>query len=95
MASDGVKSVAPLDYFLGISGLPFKMTIEMMLRLAYWAQNQCSYHTAEKTVSDIDGIFVNDDTIRLVANHIGGIVFSEDSRQAEDAYTLINSGKLV
>ena len=94
LAAEGVKSVAPLDCYLGIAGLPFKMTVEMMLRLAYWAQNQCSYQAAEKTVSDIDGIYVNDDTIRLVTNHIGGIVFAEDWRRAEEAYSLLDSGRL-
>ena len=94
VASEGIKSIAPLDYFLGIAGLPFKITVEMMLRLAYWAQNQCSYQAAEKTVNDIDGIYVNDDTIRLVANNIGSIVFTEDCRRAEESYSLIDSGKM-
>jgi len=94
IALDGVKSIAPLDCFLGIAGLPFKMTVEMMLRLSYWAQNQCSYQAAERTVNDIDGIYVNDDTIRLVANHIGGIVFAEDCRRAEQAYSLLHSGQI-
>jgi hypothetical protein len=94
LATEGIKSVAPLDCYLGIAGLPFKMTVEMMLRLAYWAQNQCSYQAAEKTVSDIDGVYVNDDTIRLVTNHVGGVVFAEDWRRAEETYSLLDAGKL-
>jgi hypothetical protein len=94
IASEGVKSVAPLDCFLGVARLPFKITVDMMLRLAYWAQNQCSYQAAEKTVGDIDGIYVNDDTIRLVANHIGELVFNEDRRRAEEAYSLLSAGKM-
>jgi hypothetical protein len=82
-----------LDSFLGISKLPFKMTVEMMLRLAYWAQNQCSYQMAERTVDEVDGIYVNDDTIRLVANHIGEIVFAEDCRRAEESYSIMNRCK--
>lgn len=69
------------------------MTVEMMLRLAYWAQNQCSYQMAERTVDEVDGIYVNDDTIRLVANHIGEIVFAEDCRRAEESYSIMNRCK--
>ena len=94
IATEGVKSIAPFDCYLGIAGLPFKMTVEMMLRLAYWAQNQCSYQDAEDTVCNIDGIYVNDDTIRLVANHVGNIIFEQDCRRAEEAYALVNSGKM-
>jgi hypothetical protein len=36
----GAKSIFPLDCYLGISGLPFKITPAAMLKIAYWAQNQ-------------------------------------------------------
>lgn len=42
-----MKAVVPLDYYLGISKLPFKMTAEVMLECAYWAQNQISFQRAE------------------------------------------------
>lgn len=38
----GVKSIAPLDICLGIDGFQCKMSIDMMLKCAFWAQNQCS-----------------------------------------------------
>jgi hypothetical protein len=37
---NGLKSVAPLDSYLGLAGLPFKITPYAMLKIAYWAQNQ-------------------------------------------------------
>ena len=58
------KSVFPLDDALGISRLPFKMTPALMLRCAYWAQNQCSYQAAEDVIRDTYGMKINDDTIR-------------------------------
>jgi hypothetical protein len=67
-SEEGIKAVAPLDCYLGISNLPFKMTIGAMLRIAYWAQNQCSYQRAEEALAETLGVFVNDDTVRLVAN---------------------------
>ena len=66
-----VKSIFPLDDAFGISKLPFKMTPALMLRCAYWAQNQCSYQAAEDVIRETYGISINDDTIRLVTNYIG------------------------
>jgi hypothetical protein len=65
-----------------------------MLKAAYWAQNQCSYQLAEEIIADVLKIFINDDTIRAIANYVGGIVFSKDCREAEDAYNLFSSGRL-
>jgi len=90
---EGVKAVAPLDCYLGIANLPFKMTVGAMLRVAYWAQNQCSYQRAEEALEKILGIYVNDDTVRLVTNYIGNLVFEEDCRRADEYTTLLLTGK--
>jgi hypothetical protein len=91
---EGIKSVVPLDCRIGVDGLPFKMSVHMMLRVAFWAQNQGSYQRAEEIIKDECGVFVNDDTIRLVANYIGGLVFSEDCRKAQACYDGFLLGKL-
>lgn len=89
------KNVIPLDDALGLSCLPFKMSPLLMLRCAYWAQNQCSYQAAENVIRDTYGIFINDDTIRLVTNFIGKLVFEEDCRKAERKFKEFDSGKAV
>lgn len=95
LSSDfGVKSIAPLDIYLGIDGLPCKMSIDMMLKCAFWAQNQCSYQLAEETMKKVFGYTVNDDTIRQVTNFIGRLVFNEDCRLAEKAWHLLESGRM-
>ena len=66
-----------------------------MLRCAYWAQNQCSYQSAENVMRDTYGISINDDTIRLVTNYIGSIVFDEDCRKADRRFHELDSGKAV
>lgn len=43
LREEGVKSIAPLDCFLGIDRLPFKMTAAVMLECAYWSQDQISF----------------------------------------------------
>lgn len=89
-----VKSVFPLDDALGISGLPFKMTPMLMLRCAYWAQNQCSYQAAENVIRDTYGMYINDDTIRQVTNLIGRVVFEEDCRKTDSLFKRLDKGEL-
>jgi hypothetical protein len=89
-----LKSLAPLDSYLGIAGLPFKITPAAMVKIAYWAQNQSSYQRAEDAIAEAMRIRVNDDTVRLVANFVGGMVFQEDCRRADEAFRMLEGGKL-
>jgi hypothetical protein len=83
-----------MDSYLGISGLPFKITPAAMLKIAYWAQNQSSYRRAEAAISEALGMVVDNDTIRNVTNFVGGTVFRNDCAKAEEAYMALESGKL-
>lgn len=89
-----VKSVCPLDDALGISRLPFKMSPALMLRCAYWSQNQCSYQAAEDVMWDTYHIKINDDTIRYVTNHIGRLIFEEDCRRTKELFQKFDHGTL-
>jgi hypothetical protein len=91
---EGVKRIVPLDILIKADKLPFKMTLATMLKAAYWAQNQYSYQKAEELIKDIHGIYINDDTVRAVANYVGNFVFREDCRKADEAYAKFTSGKL-
>jgi hypothetical protein len=77
-----------------MAGLPFKISPLAMTKIAYWAQNQSSYQRAEDAISEIMHISINDDTVRLVTNFVGGVVFANDCRYAEEAFLLLSSGKL-
>ena len=46
----GVNAVVPLDDFLNLTGLPFKLTPNLMLNTAFWAQNQGSYQEAAEAI---------------------------------------------
>ena len=70
------------------------MTVGAMLRAAYWAQNQCSYQRAETAFEQATGVFINDDTVRLATNYIGGLVFREDCRRAEAGIEMLLSGRM-
>lgn len=91
--STGKTHVIPLDEYLATDNLPFKMTIGMMLNVAFWAQNQSSYKRTEAILSQLYKVRVNDDTVRAVANYIGRIVFSEDCRKAEEAWAQLTTAQ--
>jgi hypothetical protein len=95
LSADSAKAVAPLDCYLGTTNLPFKMTVPAMLLVAYWAQNQCSYQRAENAIGRAVGVFVNDDTVRLVANYVGSMVFNEDCRKADECLERFLSGRIT
>ncbi len=90
----GKKSIAPLDYALGIADLPFKITPTMMLDIAYYAAKAESYEAAEDLLLRTRGVKVNDDTIRTVTNYIGNIVYEEDCRLAQSAMEQYNRGAI-
>ena len=79
---EGLKRVVPLDICIGIDNLPFKMTVGAMLTTAYWAQNQMSYRRASDAICSVSMIETNPETVRLVAEHVGGLVFDEDRSAA-------------
>jgi len=93
-AGEGINAVVPLDDYLHISDLPFKMTPEVMVNVSLWAQGQSSYQEAEEAVLRAHKLKVSDDTIREVTNYVGDVVFREDCRQAEEAYEKLSSGRL-
>jgi len=90
----GANSVMPMDSYLGLAGLPFKITPAAMLKIAYWAQNQGSYQRAEDAIAEALRININDDTIRQVSNFVGNIVFQNDCAKADEAFLKITSGEI-
>jgi len=90
----GVKSIVPMDSYLGLSGLPFKITPAALLKIAYWAQNQSSYRRAERTIEEVLRVKVDNDTIRAVTNYVGGMVFENDCAKADEAFHALETGKL-
>jgi len=83
-----------MDSYLGLSGLPFKITPAAMLKIAYWAQNQCSYRRAETAISEMLRVTVDNDTIRNVTNFVGGMVFQNDCAKAAEAFNVLEVGTL-
>jgi predicted transcriptional regulator len=88
------KMIFPLDDALGISRLPFKVSVHAMLEIAYWVQEIPSYNRALVMLKRNTEINVNVETMRAVANTIGSIIFNKDVACANKVWDDLNSAKL-
>ena len=88
---ENAKAVIPLDSYLGIADLPFKITVSMMLEISYWAAKTGSYQDAEDFFKRTKHLSLSDDTIRKVVNYIGRLIFEEDCRHAKAYETELNT----
>lgn len=79
------KSVYPLDCYLGIDNLPFKITIKMMVAIAKEAVRAASYERAAEAIRQHYNVTISDDTVRNVTDFVGGIVFRDDQDRAQKA----------
>ena len=79
------KGVFPLDDYLGISNLPFKMTVKMMVSIAKEAVRATSYERAAAMVLEHYRVRLSAATIRKVTDYVGSIVFLDDTMRAQRA----------
>ncbi len=69
------KLIIPLDEYLGIDKLPFKISIRAMIEIAFWGQNQLSFQKAKEIIKSVNGIDLSYVTVMNVTEYIGKIVF--------------------
>jgi hypothetical protein len=74
--------IIPLDEYLRISGLPFKMSPEMMAETAFFGARESSFKAAERMLRKCVPTQITDDLIREVTEHVGRRVFEADTRRA-------------
>jgi hypothetical protein len=77
------QPVVPLDEYLRIDGLRFKMTEMMMNETAFMGQSQASYEMA-RYMMEREGYHVTAEYIRQVTNYIGKQVFERDTARARE-----------
>ncbi len=83
------KEIIPFDEFLGIDKLPFKITKEMMVEMAFCGQNQVSFSNAKMLLKKYYNIESNTDTILQVTEFVGKLVFEDDDEKAQEVYANI------
>lgn len=81
----GTTSVYPIDIYLGIDKLPFKVTADAALRIAKIGATASSYKDASQRFMDDFEIKISDNQVREIVDYIGEIVLQEDKRLTEDA----------
>jgi hypothetical protein len=93
-SAEDVSAIVPMDEYLGIDKLPYKISIPAMLEITKWVLRSNSYEDAEEGLKTYTMIDVNDDTMRQVANTIGKLVFDNDLNNANETFKLFESAKL-
>lgn len=92
----GIKGVYPLDEYLGVDGLPFKVTCDMALQIAQKCINAASYEEVAKELTATYGNrpfgnkrhgCLSDDTVRSITDYVAGIVLEAEDQFVEDMTT--------
>jgi hypothetical protein len=76
------REILPLDDYLRITGLPFKMSPEMMAETAFFGVHESSFGPAEQMMRKYLPVRISDTLIREVTEYAGSKVFEEDTRRA-------------
>ena len=69
------KLIVPLDEYLGIDKLPFKVSIRAMIEIAFWGQNQPSFQRAKEIIKRVHNIDISYVTVMNITKFIGKIIF--------------------
>ena len=88
------KTFIPLDIYLGIHKLPFRVTADMALRIAFVGASTSSYGEAQKFFQDAYDIKIGDDRIREVTDYLGKIVFDDDTQKMEQLTSAYDKKKV-
>ena len=86
------KSIAPLDYFLEIDSLPFKITPNFMLEIAHYGIRCKSYLETKNILHKIYGPKINHEIIRDITNMVGKSVHEYESKKADEIIIQFENG---
>jgi hypothetical protein len=95
MKLEGVRSIYLLDIALGISRLPFKMTIGAMLKASRVAISSRSFKKASEHLFEECKMKIDAKTVMEVTRLIGNIAFDHELKYAKNCYKLLEDGKLI
>lgn len=80
----GNTTVYPLDIYLGIDKLPFRVTADEALRIAKIGATASSYQAAADRINEDFGIDISDNQVREIVDYIGEIVLEDDKRHTSE-----------
>ena len=76
------KNIVPLDEYLGIDKLPFKVSIRAMIEIAFWGQNQPSFQKATDIIYRVHNIKISYFTVMNITKFIGKLVYQRNYNNA-------------
>lgn len=76
------KLIVPLDEYLGINKLPFKVSMKAMIEIAFWGQNQSSFQKASEIIYRICNINLSYVTVMNITKFVGKIVYDYNYNNA-------------
>lgn len=80
------KLIVPLDEYLGIDKLPFKVSVRAMIEIAFWGQNQPSFQRAKEIIKRVLGIEISYVTVMNITEYIGKLVFEYNYNKAVEIW---------
>lgn len=80
------KLIVPLDEYLRIDKLPFKISIRAMIEIAFWGQNQPSFVKAKEIIKRVNEIDLSYVTVMNVTEYIGKTVFDYNYNKAVEIW---------
>ncbi len=89
----GRKTVCPIDDELGVTFLPFKITIKAMSKIAREGTKANSYNAAAETLTEILGEPIPTSTVERVTDYVGKIMFRKQCKLAAEAKEAITTRK--
>ena len=84
------NSFVPLDDYLNITILPYKITVLMMLKLARMGMQYSSYQAMSQALKKHDDIFLSDDELRYVLNYIATFAYLNKLQEARECLHLFS-----
>lgn len=80
------KLIIPLDEYLGIDKLPFKVSIKAMIEIAFWGQNQVSFKRASEMIKKVLGVEISPNQVQKITKYIGKEVFDYETTKAKERW---------
>jgi hypothetical protein len=88
------KNIYPIDRFLNIENLPFRMSVDVMLKVSKVAQYARSFKDAAEQLSENCRIKLDPITITSVTKHIGNIAFNYEMEQTNKVFRELEGCRL-
>ena len=93
LKAEGINSVFPMDFALGIDKYPFKMTYKLMAEVARYGVMCRSYEDAAAHFEEVHHFKVSKSQIEEVTNFTGKMAFEYQCKEAEIANLCLETDK--